>query len=82
MKWKNDDLIVLHNNLAKKKGLPQIALGTKIPQPELCDKIEAVNNYVKPKFVKPQMPKITGQTDVWGLLKKMGNFQIGGKKKG
>lgn len=40
-KWKKPDLIVLHNNLANRKGVPYIFDGSMM---EICDAIERVNN--------------------------------------
>lgn len=39
-KWKKPDLLVLHNNLATRKGVPHIFDGTVM---EICDAIERVN---------------------------------------
>lgn len=47
-KYKPDELIVLHNNIAKRKNLPTIVLGTKMSISDLCDKIEWVNAYKAP----------------------------------
>ncbi len=55
-KWKKPDLLVLHNNLAKRKGVAPIHDGTMM---EICDAIERVNampDYV-PQKNKPVQPK-------------------------
>lgn len=44
IRYKANDLIAIHNNIAKRKGLPQIMPNAKITVNEICDKIEWVNS--------------------------------------
>lgn len=63
-KWKKPDLLVLHNNLAKRKGVAPIHDGTMM---EICDAIERVNglpDYV-PQKGKAAKVQVESLKDKW-----------------
>lgn len=63
-KWKKQDLLVLHNNLARRKGVAELRDGTMM---EICDAIERVNampDYV-PQRDKPAKVQVKTLRDRW-----------------
>lgn len=66
-KYSKADLICLHNILAKKKSLPELDYATcNLAIPEICDKIEQVNEY-KPGESKPTGPQYTQKMEVFSV---------------
>lgn len=67
-KYSKADLICLHNILAKKKGLPELDYQCKLAIPEICDKIEEVNKYVKPAPGEEKKHQYTTVAEKWSVV--------------